>query len=199
VSDDVLRLGVSLPITWVNLTLDAATERDDVAQQVDDRIATEPELAPARAALMELCLGWAASARELGARMAAIRWDEDPAFGVAMATMLVFRLERSSSGPVEAELAALAGRLTEPLGNDQRPPVVDRVDVPIGQAMRVDAVRDPTPAGAPSEPLRSVIQYWIPVAGRADLLEIEATTANLALAPAIAEEVEAIVETMTLG
>lgn len=191
--DPPLPLALDLPPTWCALTLDRDQDADEVPRYVEARLAGDPSLAPARHALTDLILGWGAAADGLGAALAAMRYDDDAAFGTAMATLIAFVLDRDPAHPIDAELAALRERLAQPLPVDQHPPHVEEVDLAIGRAVRVHAVRDPTAEGEDPQVLRFVVQYWIPLAGRSSTLELEATTSNLALAPEIAAEVDAIV------
>jgi len=192
-----LALAVDLPAAWCHLSLVPERDGVEVPAQVDQLIAGQADLAPARQALIDLFLGWASSASGLGATMAAMRYDEDPVFGVAMATLLVLLRDRDPAQSVDAELAALRDRLgrTEPA--DQHPPHVDVVTLPIGRSVRLEAVRDPTTTPSHPEALRFVLQHWIPLAGSPYTLEFEATTSNLVVAPQIAAEVDAIVASVT--
>ena len=191
-----LPLALELPAVWCHLSLDPARDAVDVPAQVDERITAEPELAPGRQALLDLCFGWADSARQLGAGLAAMRYDEHASFGLAMATLLVFRVGLDPRRPVDAELQRLRDELSAAQPNDQYPPHLEEVDLPIGRSLRLDAVRDPTADGSEPEPLR--FQHWIPLPERSYTLEFEATTSNLALAPDVAAEVDAIVASAAL-
>jgi len=190
-------LTLRLPGTWCHLTLDPEVDAVEVAAQVDERIAQQSDLAPARQALIDLFLGWGDSARELGATMAAMRYDQDPEFGLAAATLLVLTSARDETQPVEADLADLRDRLAKPEPFDQFPPHLEEVDLPLGRALRLEAVREPVSETPDRVRLRSVLQYWIPLAARPYTLEFEATTSNLVAAPDIAAEVEAIVASVT--
>jgi len=165
----------------------------DVPAQVDERIAGEPDLAPARQALLDLFLGWADSARQLDAGLAAMRYDEHPTFGLAMATLLVFRLAMDPDQSVDAHLLALRDGLSAKQPNDRYPPHVEEVDMPIGRSLRIDAIREPTTDGGEPEPLRFVLQHLIPMPEKGYILQFDATTSNLDVAPDIAAEVDAIV------
>lgn len=193
-----LPLTIELPLVWCHLSLDPERDAVEVPAQVDALIAYQPDLAPARQALLDMFFGWADSARGLEAGMAAMRYGEDPTFGVAMATLLIFRLAREAGQPIEAELAALRTGFSAAQPNDQYPPHLQEVDTAVGRSLRVDAVRDPTSDPADPQALRFVLQHWVPLPDHGYTLEFEATTSNLAMAPDIAAEVDAIVASVTL-
>jgi len=188
-----LPLSFELPAVWCLLSLDPVRDAVDVPAQVDERIAGQPDLAPARQALLDLFLGWADSARQLEAGLAAMRYDEHPTFGLAMATLLVFRLAMDPDESVDAHLLALRDGLSAKQRNDQYPPHVEEVDMPIGRSLRIDAVRQPATEGGEPEPPRFVLQHLIPMAEQGYILQFDASTSNLAVAPDIAAEVDAIV------
>jgi hypothetical protein len=190
---DSLPLTFDLPAMWCLLSLDPAHDAVAVPAQVDERINGEPDLAPSRQALIDLFLGWAESARRLEAGLAAMRYEEHATFGLAMATLLVYRVARDPRRSIEEELDGLRDELSAAQPNDQYPPHLEVLDLPMGRSLRLDAVREPATDAAEPEALRFVLQHWIPLGGRGCTLEFEATTSNLALAPDIAAEVDAIV------
>ncbi len=72
-----LPLSFELPAVWCLLSLDPVRDAVDVPAQVDERIAGQPDLAPARQALLDLFLGWADSAGAGAAPVRAPALDTD--------------------------------------------------------------------------------------------------------------------------
>jgi len=196
--DPTLPLELDLPAMWCPLSLDVEVDALRVPAEVDQRIADQPDLAPARQALIDMFLGWAESARGLEAGLAAMRYDDDAEFGMVMATLLLFRILRDPERPIEEDLAALREGLTPAQPNDQHPPRLREVDMSLGRCLRLEATRDPTEDPTRPQAPRFVLQHWIPLSGRNVTLQFESTTSNLAYAPYIAAEVDAIVASVTL-
>lgn len=182
---------IAFPPLWFHLPLVPGRDEDEVAAQVDERIAAEPDLAFARQELIDMLLNWASHGREVGAAFGGMRWEDHPRFGVAMATFLAHRLEQDPA-PVDQALATLRELLSPPLDIDQFPPRLAEVDLPCGRALRLEAVRDPTTDPARPEALRLCVQYWIPVDGSADLVQLDFSAANLALAHELSGEFDGI-------
>jgi hypothetical protein len=178
---------ISFPPLWFHLPLVPGRDEEDVDVQVDARIVDEPSLGPVRQMLVDMLLGWARHGRQAGAAFGGMRWEDHPTFGVAMATFLAHRLEQDPQ-PVADGLAALRQLLAPPLAFDQFPPRLSEVDLPCGRALRLEAVRDPTSDATHPEALRLCVQYWIPVEASADLVHLDFSAANLALAHELSEE-----------
>ncbi len=182
---------ISLPPQWFHLPLVPGRDEDEVASQVDARIAEDPNLVAARQLLIDMLLGWAHHGRQSGAAFGGMRWEDHPRFGVAMATFLAHRLEQDPA-PVDQALQTLRELLAPPLDIDQFPPRLAEVDLPCGRALRLEAVRDPTTDPAHPEALRLCVQYWIPVDASADLVQLDFSAANLALAHELSGEFDGI-------
>ncbi len=188
---DPWETSIALPPMWFHLPLVPGRDEEDVEAQVDARIGEDPNLAAARQLLIDMLLGWARHGRQAGAAFGGMRWEDHPRFGVAMATFLAHRLEQDPQ-PVERALVGLRELLAPPLAFDQFPPRLAEVDLACGRALRLEAVRDPTIDPAQPEAVRLCVQYWIPIDNTADLVQLDFSAANLALAHELSAEFDAI-------
>ena len=186
------RIDMGLPPTWFSLTCDIGVDREDVPEQVAERIARQPELAPSRVGLIQTLLDWSATAADLGAVCAAMRWDRDATFGVGVATF-VAQLDERDPGPVDTELSRLGVLVARRHPDDEYPPRVAEVELATGRAVRMEAVRQP-PAeeDGRTHPLQLIVRYWVPLAGTSTTLELNFSTDNLALAAPLTAEFDLI-------
>ena len=194
-TDDMDRpwqVSLDLPTTWFGLTCDEETDRAQVPAAVQARLREEPDLG-AGDAMVDVLLGWSASAASLGAAAAAMRWARDETFGMAMATLMLRRLERDP-GSLETELQRLRPMLAKQTPADEFAPRVTEVALASGQALRMEAVRQPSDG---SQPLRLVIEYWLPMED-IDLVQMSFGTSNLALADELSTEFEFVASTLAV-
>lgn len=193
---------VSLPPEWFNLTLDRRQDAAGVDAQLAERIQRQPELAPAREILRQMLLSFADDGRALDAGFGAMRWEDHEFLGVVSATMLVHRLERDATMCVDDNLAELSALLSAPIPSDQFSPRVDEVALTCGRALRMEAVRgattQPTEEAGQGSLLLLSVQYWIPMVGSADLVELSFTSSNLLAAHELSEEFAGIAESLAI-
>jgi hypothetical protein len=184
------QVDLAVPPWWFTLTCDPDIDSVQVPEQVDERINREPALQPFRQGMIDSLMQWSASAKGLGAELAAMRWDQDDTFGMGVATLMVTRLMRDP-GPPDDELNRLRPMLAEVLPSDEYPPRITDVTLGVGEGLRMEAVRQPPDVDGHNQPLRLVVEYWIPVED-VDLIQMSFGTNNLALAADMSEEFELI-------
>lgn len=187
-------LAVRIPLgdSWFDLPLDEDTDREALQERVDARLGREPDLAPARERLVDMLAHFSRDARERGAVGAALYWRRHDLDIVTVATLYTAVCPRPE-GPVDAEIARLAGHLAERYATDRFDPAVETCELPAGQALRVRVIseteRDEDRHGVG---LLETVQYWIPVASRPASLLLNFSTPNLAGADRLVAELDAI-------
>ena len=194
-------VGISTPPQWFTLSLDAEHGEADIDMQLSARVESQPELVRARPILKDMLLSFAGEGRKLGAIFGAMRWEDHPREGVISATLLGYRLERDRFMGVAANLDSLTDLLARRTPSDQFDPVLSRVDLAWGRAVRMQAVRAADPGGKPTPsqlPLLLSVQYWVPIEATADLVELSFTTSNLAWADEACEEFALIAESLEI-
>lgn len=196
-------VGISTPPQWFTLDLDPEREEADVDMQLSARVESQPELVRARPILKDMLLSFADAGRKLGAIFGAIRFEDQPRVGVKSATLLAYRLERDAGMTVADNLDSLTDLLARRIPSDQFDPVLSRVDLGWGQAVRMEAVRAADPGGKHKPqgqlPLLLSVQYWVPMEATADLVELDFITSNLAWADEAREEFALIAESVEIA
>jgi hypothetical protein len=188
---------VRLPPAWFYLSCDKATDGRQVPVSVDERIAIEPAIEPYRELLVESLLGWSATAARGGSAGAALRFGIEDRGEMVLATLTIERLERDRGEPA-AELANLRPLVERQIDSDEYPPRVTEFSLPIGRALRMQAVREPTSGSGPAPQLRLVVDFWVPVAEVVTLL-FRFGTGALGHAGILCQEFDTIATAFTFG
>ncbi len=205
-------VAISTPPQWFTLGLDAEQEEAEIDMQLSVRVESQPELVTARPILKDMLLSFAGEGRKAGAIFGAMRWEDHPRVGVISATLLAYRLERDRLMGVAANLDSLTNLLAPRTPSDQFDPVLSRVDLAWGQAVRMEAVRAADPGGKqPTRrrwrwrnkpkaqlPLLLSVAYWVPMESSADLVQLSFTTSTLAWADEACEEFALIAESLEI-
>ncbi len=184
---------VKLPPKWFALGLagNEDTGAAGVARQVDQRISLQPELRVFRQAMIDPLLSLSGNlARQPGRLFAALRWDKEGA-SLIMATLIVTRYRREPMPLLDA-LESIAGLVATRQRTDEFDPRVSRRSLQLGEAVRMEALREPEPKEGARQPLRLVIDHWIPVAGATATIKVACSTASLAYASFLVPEFDAI-------
>jgi hypothetical protein len=191
------KIELETPPEWFSLVGDRAVDEAEVSRRVASRVKADRSLKVYGQAMAEAALEWSDVAATQGAAFAAWRWGLHPTFGFAMSSLLAHRLQRDP-GPAEDGLAPLAELLGVERPSDEFPPRIDEVQLRMGRAVRMHAVREPPPEEGQPQHLRLVVEYWLPL-WDADLVQMSFTTSNLALASELAAEYEGIAQRLTLA
>lgn len=187
---------VRVPDTWYQW--DPADETASTARQVDERIARQPELRPARQTLIRLLTDcWRDAARQ-GAVAAAALWEAAPLAAVT-ATLLVMVAEHAAPGDDCKDIAGLLDSLSGDSPFDVRPADLEPIDLPVGPTVRLRRLAR-TDAATPGEPdvIVDMVQHWIPVPGGTKILVLAGSTPCLAIADDLARTLDAMAATLEL-
>jgi hypothetical protein len=191
-----LAFHLRVPETWYRW--DPDDEAASTTRQVDERVAGQPELRPARQTLMRLLMECWRDAGRQGAVAAAALWEPAPLAAVT-ATLLVLETERAAPGDDDGEIAGLLDSLSDESPFDIRPAELERIDLPAGRAVKVRRLAR-TDAATPDEPdiIVDMVQHWIPVPGGTEILVLAGSTPCLAVADDLARTFDAIAATVEL-
>jgi hypothetical protein len=182
---------LALPPTWSYIACDEEQAAVDVPAQVDARIAEEPELAVYREAVIGPMLGLSRTvAATPGGLFAARRWDM--VGGHLVMGTLIAKLLGRPEGPPGEELDRLRSFVATPSGLDHVPPRLERVTLRTGEALRVEALRQPPDIGSEKQPLRLVVEFWAPLQDDLGTVKLSFSTACFASAPLIVSELDAM-------
>jgi hypothetical protein len=188
---------VEVPESWYQW--DPDDEAAFTARQVDERIARQPELRPARQALLDLLMECWRDAASQGAVAAAALWEPAPLAAVT-ATLLVMEAPRAAPGDDRGEIADLLDSLSGDSPFDVQPAELGTVDLPAGPAVRLRRLAR-TDAANSGEPdiIVDMVQHWIPVPGRTEIIVLAGSTPCLAVADDLARTFDAIAAMVALN
>lgn len=153
-------VSVVVPKSWCPSDPDPATRAASTAAAVDRRIAADPELAGARRELIDILLGFAETADEKGALVAATLWEPGD-YAPTVANVMVL----AAATPEPPGIDTLVEALARPAASDAGPRDVQEMQLPAGPAVRLRLLT--ATEGPPDEPsvVLDAIQHWIPVPG----------------------------------
>jgi hypothetical protein len=208
VSDEPPDFSLRVPESWYELDLDRKSRKKRTEEAVDEQVRLNPVLAPARTAIIERLLGFAADADDKGAVAGATLWTVIDNIEVA-ANIMVFSVGRDSPGNLEVELAGLETQLGRRSAVDVGDRLVERVTLPAGDAVRVRVLAES--AAEPSSNGRfhsgpegggivvDTVQHWLPVPDAEHTLVVSGTTPCLAYGDDLADVFDSIAATLQLS
>jgi hypothetical protein len=178
---------IPTPGNWFDLDLDPRTRNQSIADLVDSRIATTPEIAERRQELVRLLRRVAREAAEGGAIFASMVSEIVTGTGMSASVLVVVRAV-TADGPAEAPLtdpaslagAVAAGRETGDGARDQ--PDVGVVELGCGRAVRVAGRREHELPGTSQSLLTWEVQYFIPVPSTELIMVVTFSTPALSFA-----------------
>ncbi|HWC14901.1 MAG TPA: hypothetical protein VG929_09935 [Actinomycetota bacterium] len=186
---------VMIPDGWYLREIDWSKREQDIAAFVDEMIANDPDLAGQRADMIERFEVFSKDADDKMALIAAMLWDTSGEVPIA-ADIRIHESLREAPETIERELDLLqemAGR-SEP--GDLGPREVQLVDLPAGRAVRLRVLAE-TEADAKGDTIAlDVVQHWVPVPERAEMIVISSSTPNLVFADDIVKAFDAVAETL---
>jgi hypothetical protein len=181
---------------WMAYALDPGDTEAAVRREVDTHLARHPGPAGQRALLIDLLTAKSAGAREDGAVLGGLRY-EDTGSGASIASMAGWLVDRNPARTVDDEIADNLAGLSVARGIDQEPPTVRRVRLPYGPAVRLETSRRaPSGAATPVEHrmVFRTVEYHVPLLRPpASLLFVRFMTSDLAGAGRLGGEFETIV------
>jgi hypothetical protein len=207
VSDERPDFSLRVPEDWYELDLDRKSRKKSIEQAVDEQVRANPVLDPAREAIIERLLGFAADAEEKGALAGATLWTVIESVEVA-ANVMVFSVGRDSPRDLETELSDLEAHLGRRSSVDVGDRLVERVTLPAGAAIRLRVLAessvDPTSNGrfqagrGGGGIVVDTVQHWLPVPDAEYILLVSGTTPCLAYGDDLAEVFDSIAGSLRL-
>lgn len=193
----------SLPEAWFLIPLDGDLD-EAVHAALTERAARDPRAAAAQPELEELLRGQAESEREAGAVIALVRWGIGPLGEMVAAYVGMDRFERDD-GPIDPEIEQTTQELLLERPGDRAAPLVEQVEAHLGPGVKRQAVQEVPPVGGTVgggmevAQLSLLVELFVWVEGRRDLLRFSLTSFQVGHAATLVEELEHIAGSLELG